>query len=215
MRRIANETPDVAVLTEARVGHLESLGGFEVASESPPEDRFDVDERKVLMWSQSPWCDVDQVGDRDMPTGRFVAATTATSIGDVRVIGVCIPWHMCDVRTGTEDRRPWEQHRRWLELFEVLIASDPATPVVIAGDFNQRVPRSRSGPRAMAELLDRVFTNHTIVTGGVVEGCDRQGIDHIAIDPRLAAIDVRGWPHDHGGVRMSDHDGVGANVALR
>lgn len=142
--QLASADPHVAVLTEARLGLLDSLGGFEVASEPPPDTRFADDERKVMMWSRSPWRDVDEVGDPDMPAGRFVAATTETPVGDLRVIGVCIPWHMCDVRTGTKER---------------------------------------------------------------------QGIDHIAIDPRLDALDAHGWANDHGGVPMSDHDA--AMVELR
>lgn len=209
---LTSERPDVVVVTEARVGHLTSLGGYEVTSEPPPSDRFANDERKVLMWSAQPWRDVDCVGDPHMPAGRFVAATTDTPIGEVRVIGVCIPWHMCDVRVDAKDRRPWEQHQRWLELFEPLIAAECALPVVIAGDFNQRVPRRSGGRRDVAELLAHVMGDFTIVTSGMPAGCERQGVDHIAIDQRLEATEVHGWPSDHGGVRMSDHDAAVADL---
>jgi endonuclease/exonuclease/phosphatase family metal-dependent hydrolase len=212
--RIAACEPDIAVITEIRLGHLDALGGFEIAPESAPPGRFDNDERKVMIWSRSPWRDIDQVGHPDMPSGRFVAGTTATPIGDIRVIGVCIPWHMSDVRSGTKDRKPWEQHRRWLELLEPLLAGSASLPVIIAGDFNQRVPRSPRGNRAMADLLAGVLDGFTTVTAGIVAGCERQGIDHIAINSRLEALSVRGWPSDDGGVRMSDHDGAFADVRL-
>lgn len=214
VRRIASESPDVVVLTEARLGHLADLGGHEAASQQPVGDRFAADERKIVIWSREPWRDVDSIGDADLPHGRFVAGTTSTPLGDVRVIGVCIPWHMCDVNVGSRDRSPWEQHLRWLELFEPLIA-DPELPVVIAGDFNQRVPGRKGGRRDIAELLARVFTSYPIVTAGVPDGLNRQGIDHIAVDQRLEAALVRGWAHDDGGTRMSDHDAVVAELRLR
>ena len=86
--------------------------------------------------------------------------------------------------------------------------------MVIAGDFNQRVPRRKGGRRDVAELLAQVLAEYEIVTAGVPAGCERQGIDHIALGAGLAASDVRGWPNDDGGVRMSDHDAVLAELNL-
>lgn len=212
--RIASEQPHIVVATEARVAHFESLGGHEVASQPPAGERFAPDERKLVMWSREPWRDIDQIGDPNLPAGRFVAATTATPLGDVRVIGICIPWHMCDVNLGTRDRAVWEQHVRFLELVEPLLAADAALPVIVAGDFNQRVPRASGGRRDVAELLERVFAKHTIVTRGVPDGCAKQGLNHIVIDSRLVATDVHGWPNNDGGTRMSDHDAAVAELAL-
>ena len=215
VKRIAAEAPDVVVVTEARIGHLDSLGGYELSPKRPVGERFADDERKVLVWSRNPWRDVDLVGDPELPGPRFVAATTDTPIGEVRVIGVCIPWHMCDVRTGAKDKRPWEQHQRWLELFEPLIGADTQRlPTIIAGDFNQRVPRRKGGRRDVAEQLAAVLADFHIVTESVPPGCERQGIDHIALGPGLRSIDVRGWPNDDGGVRMSDRDAAVAELRL-
>lgn len=142
---IVTERPDIAVLTEARVGHL-GAGGHEIVSQWAAAPGHASDERKVVMWSKAPWRDVDDVGHRDMPVGRFVAGTTNTALGPVRVMGICIPWHMCDVTYGSKDRKPWEQHLRWLDCFAELVANrDRDMPLVVAGDFNQRVPRRKGG----------------------------------------------------------------------
>jgi len=210
--RIAAEDPELAVLTEARIGHLESFGGYEVTSEPPAGERFGADERKVVAWSQNLWRDVDCVGDERMPIGRFVAGTTTTSIGDVRLVAICIPWHMCDVRYGSKDRKPWEQHLRWLEYFGRLIGGQSSLPVVVAGDFNQRIP-SRSGARRdVVDALASSLDGFDVVTSGVPPGGARQGIDHIAINHHLRCASVRGWANDDGGTRMSDHDGVVADL---
>jgi len=212
--RIAAEDPELAVLTEARIGHRESFGGYEIASQPPAGERFAADERKALAWSQNPWRNVDAVGDERMPIGRFVAGMTTTSIGDVRVMAICIPWHMCDVRYGSKDRKPWEQHLRWLECFGELMAAESSLPVVVAGDFNQRIPRRKGAPSDVADALASVFAAFDIVTSGVPAGCARPGIDHIAINDRLQRASVRGWPNDQGGTRTSDHYGVVADVHL-
>ncbi|MFT7649261.1 MAG: endonuclease/exonuclease/phosphatase family metal-dependent hydrolase [Candidatus Poriferisodalaceae bacterium] len=46
----------------------------------------------------------------------------------------------------------------------------------------------------------------------VVEGCEKPGIDHIAISAQLQATQVGGWPKDVTGNRLSDHDGVWAEI---
>jgi len=214
VRRIERESPDIAVITEARLGHLDSLGGHEITTQPPAGSRFAPDERKALVWSRNPWRDVDDVGDPNMPHGRFIAGTTNTPLGDVRVIGVCIPWHMCDVTYGGKDRKPWEQHLRWLALFAELLRAERALPTIVAGDFNQRVPRRKGGRVDAAEALAQTLSDFEIVTQGTPTGCGRQGIDHIAIDRALTPVAVRGWPNDDGGVRMSDHDAAVADLAL-
>ena len=45
----------------------------------------------------------------------FIAGTTKTPIGPVRIIGVCIPWDRAHISTGRKDRRPWEDHHAYLK----------------------------------------------------------------------------------------------------
>ena len=122
---------------------------------------------------------------------------------------------MCDVGTGTRDRKPWEQHHRWLECLGPLISEPSPIPNLIAGDFNQRVPAKPRTRKDVARALAATLQGFEIITAGIPPGCIRQGIDHIAIDHRLQANTVGGWPSNDGGVRMSDHDAVVADLALR
>lgn len=200
---------DVVVLTEAEAGVL-------------PPDGFVVDagadwgyptgrdgRRKVLMWSAQPWSDIDAFGSADLPGGRWVAATTSTSIGPVRVVGVCIPWSGAHVTTGRRDRRPWQDHSSYLDGLGPLLATQPR-PLVVTGDFNQRIPRSRQ-PRQVADALDSAFRDLLIATAGQTE----HGflIDHVAHSGDLHAERTTVLSKTDALGRLSDH--TGATVTLK
>lgn len=82
---------DVLVLTEFRADLADGLGGHVIAGGEDWGYAHPPGRAKVMLHSQTPWRDVDTVGDERLPLGRFVAATTTTSIGDVRMVGVCVP----------------------------------------------------------------------------------------------------------------------------
>ena len=197
---------DVLVLTEARLSYPAD-DGHVVSSRSLGSE----DERKVVMWSRRPWTDVDDVGSRDLPPGRFVAAKTETSLGEVRVMGVCISWHMANVQWGDRNKKPWEDHITYCRVLHELIADhDPMMPLVVAGDFNQTIPPRRPESdhgRAIAAAFDRM----DVVTAGGVSGWEKPGIDHIAV-VGVQADKVWGWPKDVGGAKCSDHSGAAADL---
>ncbi len=206
--------PDVMVLTEART-EFPSRGGHSLWCEPHQGSRFAADERKVLMWSKNPWEDVDHLGIRGLDTSRFVAATTQTAIGRIRVLGICIPWHMAGVThlIDHEKRKPWELHVDYLTVLGDLLRRVTG-PTVIAGDFNQRIPRIKNGNRAAAEALRTTFAAMNIVTEGQIDGTTKPGIDHIALSDHLRARNVWGWRNTINGHRLSDHDGAAADIVI-
>ncbi|MEQ8842280.1 MAG: endonuclease/exonuclease/phosphatase family protein [Acidimicrobiales bacterium] len=194
---------DILVLTEARLS-FPAGDGFLVSSRSWGSD----DERKVVMWSRKPWRNVDDVGSLELPPHRFVAATTDTESGPVHVIGVCISWHMANVVHGDRNRKPWEDHIAYCACLRKLIDDRrTSTPLVVAGDFNQRL---RSPPQRGARHRDAIancLDGLALPTAGIVPGWDREENDHIAT-AFLRSESVHGWPKVVDGVRMSDHAGV-------
>ena len=211
---------------------LESLGAdvlcvTEGYSDVLPEDGYSVDSmpdygypikegrRKVLLWSRSPWVAVDRIGSTDLPPGRFVSGITETPLGQLRVVGVCIPWSKAHVSTGRGDRKAWEEHIEYLHaLGGFLKGHTEEMPTVVAGDFNQQVPPGgRYFPRRISDALQEALAGFRVITQGAIPGLDRPSIDHIAIGAGLASTEVVGWPGSADGVRLSDHSGVAAVLA--
>jgi endonuclease/exonuclease/phosphatase family metal-dependent hydrolase len=200
--------PDIFVLTE---GCRELMpegfvldGGTDWGYESEDKRR-----RKVLLWSRYPLADPFQGEGFQLPEGRFIAATVQHPVGDIRIYGVCIPWKDAHVRSGRKDRAPWEDHSTYLEGLRQL-AEQPKSPLVVLGDFNQRIPRV-SQPILVAEQLSRCLDSLQVCTALPL---DKPLIDHIAVSKELLATKVEVIPdHDSEG-RLSDHRGVIAELSI-
>ena len=203
--RVLAIAPNVVCLTEAHVGYFGDLGHSITAEATTLHG---PSRRKVLLWSAEPWREVDTFGSKDFPEGRFVSGTTDTPLGPLRVVGVCIPYQMAQVRYGEPKRKPWEQHLRYLSALANILPSEPKRTIVM-GDFNQAVPR-RSQPIRIAEalrteLLDRL----AIGTAGLINPIGRQAIDHICFSPDLVPETPESLSNEReDGRRISDHFGV-------
>lgn len=196
---------DVIALTEAAAGLLPD--GGHVLDGGPDWGYAVPDElrRKVLLWSRRPWFAIDEVGDTSMPSGRFVSATTETRLGHVRVVGVCVPWSRAHVSTGRRDRSPWEDHLRFLGGLAVLLDGSTEAPMIVAGDFNQRIPRT-SQPVHVADALGRALAGFDVVTSGEIGGV--RLIDHVALRGLRRVGEPVVIERRIDGGEVSDHDGV-------
>ncbi len=207
---LAGLEADVVVATETNVGlHLpETVGGYLVTGGEdwgyPPKPG----RRKVAMWSRQAWRDVDAVGDAALPSGRFVAATTDTPMGPMRVVGVCIPWFAAHVSSGRRDASRWGEHLAYLEALAGVFAAQPQ-PCVIAGDFNQRIPRHRQ-PIRVADALTMALEGFEVLTVGEIDG--RSMIDHVAFGAGLAGRVMTILPRDAQLGSLSDHWGVATEL---
>jgi endonuclease/exonuclease/phosphatase family metal-dependent hydrolase len=200
--------PDIFVLTEG-CRELMPEGFFLDGGTDWGYDIEDQRRRKVLIWSRWPLVDPFQGVDLNLPDGRFIAATVQHSDGDIRVFGVCIPWKDAHVRTGRKDRAPWEDHSLYLDGLQQLV-KNVKTPLVVAGDFNQRIPRV-SQPLQVAEKLSRCMDGLHVCSALTL---DKPLIDHIAVSNELLATNVELIPdHDSEG-RLSDHRGVIAEFKI-
>ena len=112
--------------------------------------------RKVLLWSRQPWTGVDSASSAGFPGGRFLKAVTKSPIGVLTMVGVCIPWERAHVASGRRDRKSWDDHKAWLKAFEGLPWRRTTDRMVVLGDFNQRLPRTRV-PIAVFEALRQAF----------------------------------------------------------
>ncbi len=210
-RRVLEQAPDVAVLTET-VDDFMAGSGHTICSEPRPLFKGAPRRRKVVAWSRNPWREVDADGGGTLTDGRFVRGVTDTPIGPVDVWGVCIPWCDSHVRTGTCDKRRWEDHLDYLRDLGQLLRDVPATvPRVVAGDFNQRIPRQRN-PQYAYEALIATFATLTLATTGELGADARQTIDHVAHTSDLSASPVTVLSELDGDRSLSDHFGVSVNL---
>ncbi|MEO5839136.1 MAG: endonuclease/exonuclease/phosphatase family protein [Acidimicrobiales bacterium] len=207
---------DVLVATEATLGVLPPDGHVIDAGTDWGYSLKDPARRKVVLWSKQPWDEVDAIGDEALPGGRWVAGTTATPIGLLRVVGVCIPWKDAHVRTGRRDRMAWEDHAAYLAHLGALLRSQ-SRPILVAGDFNQTVPRRRQR-LDVATALTESLEGLTLWTGDPRSGGTQEEreevrlIDHVATTPDLAVTieSLLRKRDDHG--PLSDHTGVVVTV---
>ncbi len=215
-RHFAEAGSDVIAVTEGDADLLPA-GGHIITSEADYGYPIQQGRRKVLLWSRMPWRDKDVAANSLLPSGRFIAGTTTTSVGEVRCFGVCIPWRDAHVRTGRRDRAPWEDHKEFLKHLSPILANRPdGIPSVIIGDFNQRVPRARQPLTAFEALIATVGDDFELVTAGPIGGTSELTIDHLAVTRELAlgGLDYL-RRHDIDGAAMSDHFGLRAKIRLR
>lgn len=212
-RQVESRQPDIVCLPEA---YETTLAGnwHGVFSEADYGYPLIPGRRKVTLWSKTPWSNVDQVGSRELPPGRFVSAQTRSQIGGIQIVAVCVPWSAAHVSTGRRDRSPWEDHLLYLERLAPLLSSMVnSMPTILIGDLNQRIPRSRSPFRAY-EALQSALDGFAIWTSGEIEGLEIQPVCHIAGTRQLRCQCVSGYSRQMGTKHLSDHDGLIVDVSM-
>ena len=220
LNRIDRHSPEIVCLTETHAGLLR--GGHAICSR--PDYGYGIQEgrRKVLLWSREPWEHVDDIGDDRMPPGRFISGVTRTSVGEVTVVGLCIPWSGSRTAKFGGARREWEDHEVYLEHLAGVLSRAPSKRLVVTGDFNQRVgessgksnqPRSKAAHRAA--LLQRAIPRHVTLATSALEYRGRRTIDHIASSADMAAESLDVISNIHGERKLSDHFGVVADVLVQ
>ena len=211
--KIAARRPDVVCLTESHSDFFSS--GYVVTADADYGYGDQKTRRKVVLWSSSPWTDVDLGEESELPSGRFVAATTSTSIDTIRFVGVCIPWRDAHVRGGHRNRRPWEDHNRFLEGLPNTRGSGHEGQLVMLGDFNQTIPRTRA-PKQLSENLTSVLSDFHVATSGDLPGAPGPAIDHVCHSQDLESSMVSILPKkDVDGRRLSDHFGICVRIDSR
>ena len=216
LSRIDRCDPEIVCLTET---HDELLPQHGHTICSQPDYGYTVrpNRRKVLLWSREPWHRVDDLGIDSMPTGRFVSGVTQTSVGEVAVIGVCIPWSgsRTEARRGNERRRRWQDHEQYLAGLTEVLERVEAKRLIVMGDFNQVIGPGGRARRELRLALQEAFApNLRIVTSDLVfQG--RKSIDHIALSADWAVDSVDAISNVHDDRKLSDHFGVAADVSVR
>ena len=149
-----------------------------------------------------------------MPPGRFVSGVTQTSVGDVTVVGICIPWSASRVRGTTVKRRMWEDHGAYLAGLTEVLQRTPAKRLIVMGDFNQRIGQRGNTPSNLRSALQHAFPSDMAIATSVLGFQGRRTIDHIAVSGDLVAESLGVIDNVHEQTRLSDHFGVVADLSV-
>lgn len=220
---MVGQCPDIVCLTETDSRLLSKWDGYAIACRPVGGKSVANNRHKVLLWSQRPWTNVDEIGSEILPPGRFIGGTTGTPEGRITVIGVCLPWHNSNVNVGERNKISWQDHSSYLDGLSSILACQSQTPLIVLGDFNQQIGQRRRPypPLAhpvRAQLQQTMRAGRppglTIATAGLgLRG--RRAIDHIAISGDLSAVSLGTIDNMDGKRRLSDHFGVVADLNVR
>lgn len=201
--KITSLSADVLCLTECRQG----LVAMEHIIEPGADYGYgETDRRKVSLFSQTAWSQVDTFGSEALPGGRFVSGVTR----GVRFVGICIPWSGAHVSSGLRNRRRWQDHLAYIEGLQKILSGYAVNkePICILGDFNQRVPGKRQ-PKVVYEALKKSFSRYSIATAGLLDEDEKLLIDHVAVSSGLTVSAIEIIPKsDRQNVRLTDHSGI-------
>ena len=180
--RINGHDPEVVCLTETDVGLL-SPHGHTICPQADYGYKVRENRRKVMLWSREPWHEVDDVGLDLMPPGRFVAGVTQTSLGNVTVVGVCIPWFgsRTEARRKLERRKRWEDHEQYLVGLTEMLVRESGKSLIVMGDFNQIIGPSSRASHQLQMLLQGAFSPNMRIATSELAFQGRRSIDHIAL----------------------------------
>lgn len=181
---------DVICVTEGYESLLPN-DGYVISSNEDYGYKIKKGRRKVILWSKSEWSDIDKLGSKKIPTGRYISGITM----GIRFIGICIPWRFAHVSTGRKDRKPWEDHLTFIENLRIT-----KNKTILMGDFNQHIPKTYQ-PNDVYFALNKLIKGMTLLTSNM-------GLDHIAISNELKASKVLKIPTGSN----SDHDGVSCSI---
>ena len=214
--RLEQAGAEVVCLTEA---HCDLLAGRGYSISAPADYGYPITEgrRKVMLWSREPWEDIDDVGSGLMPPGRFVSGVTHTSMGVIRVVGVCIPWSGCrtEARRGSARKVRWEDHEQYLACLPGVLKGLDAGSLVVMGDFNQVIGSGCRAPIRLRSALQQAFPTGMRIATPDLEFQGRKSIDHIAVSDDMAVESLGVISNLHEGKKLSDHFGVFADLSIR
>jgi hypothetical protein len=203
---------DIVVLTEAFADTIS--GGHVACSGGKYGYQADRKRHNVVLWSRMAFRNIDCFGSPDLPPDRFVAGTTETPIGAVRVLGICLPREDGNVNAGCGDRVPGEDYVNYLAVLDELLHRDfHSERLIIAGNWNRCRPAARL-PLHVREAQRRTFRHVCVATAGALPLLSSVAIDDVAHTRDLATVNVACWPgYDADSTGLRHRSGV--EVQLR
>ena len=181
---------DIICLTEGYETLLPQ-DGYIISSNEDYGYKIQKGRRKVLLWSKNKLTEVNQIGSKEIPTGRFISGVT----NGIKIVGLCIPCTFAHVSTARKDRKLWEDHLSFIKNFSF---SNEKT--IILGDFNQNIPK-KNQPEIVFSSLKNMIDGFNLLTTNM-------GLLHIVSSTDLDVENI----HRIATENNSDHDGINCSI---
>ena len=100
-------------------------------------------------------------------------------MGEVTVVGICIPWFgsRTETRRGPGKKMQLEDHAQYLDCLSELLKGMHARPLIIVGDFNQRIGQGGRVPAKLRSALQSAMPKDmTFATSPSATGAARESI---------------------------------------
>ena len=129
------------------------------------------------------------------------------------VIGICIPWFgsRTEPRRGSERKRQWEDHALYLDCLSEVLKGEQDRPLIIVGDFNQRIGQGGFVPPNLRSALQSAMPEYVTIATSALGHRGSRSIDR----EDLAAESLSVISNMLGERELSDHSGVGAVLTSR
>ena len=133
------------------------------------------------------------------------------------MIGTCIPWRGSRTEEYRESERKshWEDHARYLDGLSELLKGVHDRPLIVMGDFNQRIGQGESVPSYLRSALQDAMPKHMTIATSALGHRGRRSIDHVVLSEELAVESLSVVSNIAGESKLSDHFGVGAILSVQ
>ena len=127
------------------------------------------------------------------------------------------PWFgpRSETRRGPERKSHWEDHAQYLDCLPEVLQQFQDRPLIIVGDFNQRIGQGKFVPPNLRSALQSVLPEHMTIATSALGYRGGRYIDHMALSEDLAAEYLSVISNMLGERELSDHSGVGAVLTSR
>lgn len=181
--------------------------------------------RWTSIWTSLPV--IEQLATSD-PHRSVAVRLSDDARGEMIVYGTVLPWNGDRGPDLEKPAKGWEEFHRVVpeqgQDWALLRDRFPDAALVVAGDLNQDLGGEHYyGTKAGRRLLLDELSKARIACLTTTDRFDRSVLLHPPIDHVCAGAgagaalqaEVLGWNRDVGGVRLSDHGGVLAEVTIR
>ena len=195
---------------------MADCGGHTILCHRDHGHRLVKGRRKVVLWSAKPWRTIDSIGDDALPPGRFVSGVTTTTMGEITVVGVCIPWSGSRTNKFGGTQRQWQDHEEYLDVLTRTLPRGVTSNLVVLGDFNQAIGQRSNVPMRLRDKLQDAFSGPFDIPTASLSHDGKPCIDHVALGSGLSVESLDAISNiDPAGKRLSDHFGIIAAITTQ